>query len=197
MQCRGLRSARCRQSHRSAAPSGAPSSNLPQPDSPTMPSVSPRLTVRRHVLDGVDDALRAREDALPATGKCFVRCRPRPAGRRPVWVSGESCCGSCGHIRRRRTDHRSHHAQLDADALDQISRFRSAGRWQASKCPPGIAASGGSSLSQGRSGTCSEGGTDSPGGGAISEGGEPSIATSRSSRRSTVRHRLEQAPRVR
>ena len=38
--------------------------DLPQPDSPTMPRVSPSADVQRDVLDGVHLGLPAREDAL-------------------------------------------------------------------------------------------------------------------------------------
>ena len=42
--------------------------DLPQPDSPTIPSVSPSRHGQRDVLDRVDTAMRAREHALLAPG---------------------------------------------------------------------------------------------------------------------------------
>ena len=43
---------------------------LPQPDSPTRPSVSPCPSVERHVVDGADFAvLRSRRRRTPGTGR--------------------------------------------------------------------------------------------------------------------------------
>ena len=59
--------------------------DLPQPDSPTRPTVSPRDDVEVDAVDGVHDAL-AREEVSFGSGKCFTQaatCEERPA-RRPI-----------------------------------------------------------------------------------------------------------------
>ena len=48
--------------------SARPTVDLPQPDSPTSPSVSPRRMLKRDVVDGLDVADLAVEDA-PESGK--------------------------------------------------------------------------------------------------------------------------------
>ena len=74
-QRRAPRSARRPPSARCRRRSRRPSVDLPQPDSPTSPSVSPGATVERHAVDGAHHTHAAVRTAPRPTGKCFCERR--------------------------------------------------------------------------------------------------------------------------
>ena len=72
--------------------SAAPRVDLPQPDSPTRPTVSPRRDVEVDAVDGVHDSALCRRSRPCGSGKCFTR--PRTSSSGSPLVAG--CGGDAG-----------------------------------------------------------------------------------------------------
>ena len=58
-----------------------PTVDLPQPDSPTSDSVSPRVDVERHAVDRIDLRRSCRRGSRRGAGKCFFRSLTSSSGR--------------------------------------------------------------------------------------------------------------------
>src|SRR5262249_36977508 len=123
-----------------------------------------------HVLDRVDRPRRTREHAL-ADGEVLGQVLDLDEGT-----------VTCALLRR------AHPVTPSSTPtrLRQISRLRSGVKWHASRWPPGIGGSGGRFVSHGSNRYWQRGWNGQPGGGRSSDGGEPSIGSSTSSRFSTV-----------
>src|SRR5262245_20598501 len=80
--------------------------DLPQPDSPTMPSVSPRLTVRLTPSTACTTPF-VLEKTPCLTGKCFVRFSTSTRGPNPARPSGYVVALTASHG----------HAELGGDAI--------------------------------------------------------------------------------
>ena len=175
---------RARRSARAGATIRRAVVDLPQPDSPTMPSVSPRFTVSDTSSTACTTPLpRANTPCL--TGKCFVRCSTSTSGPSPD---------------RARASGGAHDGEPELRRDPRPSRPRACARAREGRRRggrPGSGRAAAASCRTARSGSVQRGWNGQPGGGWSSDGGEPSIGTQRVEPLLDRRHRLEQAPRVR
>ena len=140
--------------------------DLPQPDSPTMPSVSPRRTVR--VTSSTACTVPNPFAKTPCfTGKCFVRC-------------STSTIGSAVGVLRLRLPS----ARLGAPPTPAASPPPTGGTHPSGRPRAGAGSAGRPGRARTRSG--SEDGTRTRWGGFTRDGGAPSIETSDSRRASIV-----------
>ena len=129
--------------------------DLPQPDSPTMPSVSPRRTL-------------SVTSSTACTSPALRENTPEATGKRLVSPS-TSISGSLHALTRRPP-------AATAARSAQRRRFASGSRWQASAWPPSLLEQR-RTLCQQRSKRCGQRGWNAqPGGRWMTDGGEPSIA---------------------
>ena len=145
--------------------------DLPQPDSPTMPSVSPRFTVSDTSSTAWTTPLTLAK-TLCLTANHLVRFVISTSGPSPARLSGDAPDDAL--IRRSSTS--------PAIRVFQISLLRSGESRQASRWPPGSWTSGGCFESQGSNRYLQRGWNGQPGGGLSIDGGEPSIGSSVSRR---------------
>ncbi len=118
---------------------------MPQPDSPTMPSVSPRLTIEADILDRMQEPLRRARGSYRATcgcrAKAFERCSARSSTSDGALM--RPCSGAAAGPRRSRR------------RRDRGRPGLSGGRaWQASSTKPQRGRNGQPRIGRSRRGGC-------------------------------------------